>query len=115
MGREWPYGAVTFSTSRLGFDVDFYIEPASNLAGVVIRELGRISIRLELSGVAEVEVDRLHGDEDLLIDFSSEPGPSAAVDLEAGDTAHLGNERPLVADMPVVPFHDTNALGLDHG
>lgn len=67
--REWPYGAVTFSTARHEVAVDFYLEPASHLAGLSIRGKDTLHVRLDLAGVQRVDVERLHGAEELVVTF----------------------------------------------
>jgi hypothetical protein len=67
--REWPYGAVTFSTVRQEVEIDFYLEPASQLAGLSIRGDHTLKVRLDLSGVQRINVERLHDAEELVVAF----------------------------------------------
>lgn len=70
--NEWPYGAVTFSTTRDGVAVELYVEPASDLSGVHVRDGGRFELRLDLAHVRQVQVERLHGAEELVVDFGDD-------------------------------------------
>jgi len=67
--REWPYGAVTFSTVRHEVEIGFYLEPASQLAGLTTRGARTFNVRPDLSGVQRIDVERLHGAEELVVAF----------------------------------------------
>jgi hypothetical protein len=67
----WPYTAVTFRTTRTGYDIEMYIEPGYEVVRLRIR-IGPDAtdlFDLDLHGVRTVGVERLHGRELLRLDF----------------------------------------------
>jgi hypothetical protein len=67
----WPYTAVTFHTTRAGYDVEMYIEPGYEVVRLRLRTGpdGAELLDLDLQGVQTVGVERIHGRELLRLDF----------------------------------------------
>lgn len=67
----WPYTAVTFATTRAGYDIEMYIEPGYEIVRLHIRLDPNATdlVDLDLQGVQTVAVERLQGRELLRIDF----------------------------------------------
>jgi len=68
----WPYSAITFTTVRSGATVSLYLEPASHTVGIVIDAESPSHVRLDLGDVGAVATERLHGNEELIVDFRGE-------------------------------------------
>lgn len=67
----WPYTAVTFQTSRAGFDIEMYIEPGYEIVRLRLRTTSNDAelLVLDLQGVQSVGVERDNGRELLRVDF----------------------------------------------
>lgn len=76
--EPWPYTAVTFQTSRGGFDIEMYIEPAYEVVRLRLRTTvtGAELLYLDLQGVRSIRVQRANGRASLRLDFPD--------DVEAG-------------------------------
>ncbi|BCJ64869.1 hypothetical protein GCM10009779_61270 [Polymorphospora rubra] len=75
----WPYTAVTFRTTRAGYDIEMYIEPGYDIVRLRLRTVsdGAELFSLDLRGVRGVGVDRIHGRELLRLDFPDDSPASA--------------------------------------
>jgi hypothetical protein len=67
----WPYTAVTFQTTRAGYDIEMDIEPGYEVVRLRLRAApgGGELLDLRLRGVRSVGVERIHGRELLRLDF----------------------------------------------
>jgi hypothetical protein len=67
----WPYTAVTFRTTRGGYDVEMDIEPGYDVVRLRLRTGSENAqlLDLDLRGVQTVGVERIHGRELLRLDF----------------------------------------------
>jgi hypothetical protein len=67
----WPYTAVTFRTTRAGYDIEMYIAPGYEVVRLRLRTVpnGAELLDLALRGVRGVGVERIHGRELLRLDF----------------------------------------------
>ncbi|MEU6074051.1 hypothetical protein [Micromonospora sp. NPDC047074] len=75
----WPYTAVTFQTTRAGYDIEMYIEPGYQVVRLRLRTApgGAELLDLDLRGVRGVGVDRIHGRELLRVDFPDDSPATA--------------------------------------
>ncbi|GAB3831823.1 hypothetical protein GCM10027610_022800 [Dactylosporangium cerinum] len=67
----WPYTAVTFQSTRAGYDIEMYIAPGYEVVRLRLRVApnGAELLDLALRGVRSVGVERIHGRELLRLDF----------------------------------------------
>jgi hypothetical protein len=67
----WPYTAVTFRTTRTGYEIEMYIEPGYEHVRLRLRTTpgGTELLDLDLRGVRTVGVERIHGRELLRLDY----------------------------------------------
>ncbi len=70
--EKWPHTTVVFRAARGGHEVVFEISPGFGEVAITVTDAQNELIELELGGVQTVEVERLHGAEDVHVRFGDD-------------------------------------------